>query len=40
MSSSKDSGGGVSKNILMLEGTSNYHTWLATIWSFLMTLKV
>ena len=24
----------------MLEGTSNYHTWLATIQSFLMTLKV
>ena len=23
-----------------LEGTSNYHTWLATIRSFLMTLKV
>ena len=40
MSSSKDSGGGVSKNVLTLEGTSNYHAWLATIWSFLMTLKV
>ena len=24
----------------MLEGTSNYHVWLATIQSFLMTLKV
>ena len=40
MSSSKDSGGGISKNVLTLEGTSNYHAWLATIWSFLMTLKV
>ena len=40
MSSSKDSGGGVSKNVLTLEGTSNYHAWLATIRSFLMTLKV
>ena len=40
MSSSKDSGGGVSKNILTLEGTSNYDAWLPTIWSFLMTLKV
>ena len=40
MSSSKDSGGGVSKNVLTLEGTSNYHAWLATIQSFLMTLKV
>ena len=40
MSSSKDSGGRVSKNVFMLEGTSNYHAWLATIRSFLMTLKV
>ena len=40
MSSSKDSGGGVSKNVLTLEGTSNYHAWLVTIRSFLMTLKV
>ena len=40
MSSSKDSGSSISKNVLTLEGTSNYHTWLATIWSFLMTLKV
>ena len=40
MSSSKDTSGGVSKNVLMLEGTSNYHAWLATIQSFLMTLKV
>ena len=40
MSSSKDSGGGVARNVLTLEGTSNYHTWLATIQSFLMTLKV
>ena len=40
MSSSKDAGGGVSKNVLTLEGTSNYHAWLATIWLFLMTLKV
>ena len=40
MSSSKDSGGGVSKNVLTLEGTSNYHAWLATIRLFLMTLKV
>ena len=40
MSSSKDSGGGIARNILMLEGTSNYHAWLATIQSFLMTLKV
>ena len=40
MSSSKDSSGGVSKNVLTLEGTSNYHAWLATIRLFLMTLKV
>ena len=40
MSSSKDSGGSVARNILTLEGTSNYHAWLATIQSFLMTLKV
>ena len=40
MSSFKDTGGGVSKNVLTLEGISNYHAWLATIQSFLMTLKV
>ena len=34
----KDSGSGVT--IPMLEGTSNYHNWLATIQSFLETLKV
>ena len=41
MSSSKDSGsGGITKNILILKGTSNYHAWLDVIQSFLMTLKV
>ena len=40
MSSCKDFGSGVAKNVLTLEGASNYHAWLATIQSFLMTLKV
>ena len=40
MSPSRDAGSGVLKNVLTLEGTSNYHTGLATIQSFLMTLKV
>ena len=38
MSLSKDSGSGIT--IPMLEGTSNYHDWLATIQSFLEILKV
>ena len=40
MSSLKDFGSGMAKNVLTLEGTSNYNAWLATIRSFLMTLKV
>ena len=38
MSLSKDSDGGII--IPVLEGTSNYHVWLATIQSFLEILKV
>ena len=30
----------MAKNVLTLEGASNYHAWLATIQLFLMTLKV
>ena len=41
MSSSKDSGtGSLTGKVLVLEGTSNYHAWLESIQSFLMTLKV
>jgi hypothetical protein len=41
MSSKLDSGsGGVAKNIPTLSGTANYHAWLDSIQSFLMTLKV
>ena len=41
MSSTKDSGSGsLAGKVLVLEGTSNYHAWLESIQSFLMTLKV
>ena len=41
MSSTKDSGSGsLAGKILVLKGTSNYHTWLESIQSFLMMLKV
>ena len=41
MSSTKDSGSGsLAGKVLILEGTSNYHAWLESIQSFLMTLKV
>jgi hypothetical protein len=41
MSSKQDSGsGGVAKNIPTLSSTANYHAWLDSIQSFLMTLKV
>jgi hypothetical protein len=41
MSSKQDSGSGsVAKNIPTLTGTANYHAWLDSIQSFLMTLKV
>jgi hypothetical protein len=41
MSSKQDSGsGGIAKNIPILTGTANYHAWLDSIQSFLMTLNV
>ena len=41
MSFSKDSGtGSLAGKVLVLEGTSNYHTWLESIQSILMMLKV
>ena len=41
MSSTKDSGSGsLTGKVLVLEGTSDYHTWLESIQFFLMTLKV
>ena len=41
MSSTKVSGSGsLAGKVLVLKGTSNYHTWLESIQSFLMTLKV
>jgi hypothetical protein len=41
MSSKQDSGSGsVAKNIPTVTGTANYHAWLDSIESFLMTLKV
>ena len=41
MSTSKDSGpGSLAGKVLILEGTSNYHTCLESIQLFLMTLKV
>ena len=41
MSSFKDSGSGsLAGKVLVLEGTSNYPTWLESIQSFLMMLKV
>ena len=41
MSSTKESGSGsLAGKVLILKGTSNYHTWLESIQSFLMTLKV
>ena len=41
MSSFKDfESGSLTGKVLILEGTSNYHAWLESIQSFLMTLRV